>query len=117
MPMELLDARDLPHFSLDTYVAEVDGSEARTLRTFYARVAKALHFPTHFGNNLDALFDCLCSLEKLGKPHVVLLVRHAGHFLEKEKKDKRDAGMKVLRDAEKPDNRYDGIKFKVIGVR
>ena len=107
----------LPSFSSDVFVAEIDGNKARTLRGFYPRVAKGLFFPDYFGKNLDALFDCLCSLEGLGKQDVVLLIKNAESFLEKEKTEKREAAFNVLRDAEKTENRSDGVKFRVIGVR
>lgn len=113
--MKLLDK--LPVFSPDVFVATIDGNKARTLRGFYPRVSKALFFPDYFGKNLDALFDCLCSLEVLGKQEVVLLIHNAEFFLSKEKADKREAAFDVLRDAENPENRADGIKFRVIGLR
>jgi RNAse (barnase) inhibitor barstar len=106
-----------PVFSAQVFVAEIDGKKARTLRGFYPRIAKALLFPDYFGKNLDALFDCLCSLEVVGKQEVVLLIRHAESFLEKEKEEKRKAALDVLRDAEKQENRSDGVLFKVVGVR
>ena len=108
---------DVPHFPAGIFVAEIDGNKARTLRGFYPRIAKALFFPDYFGKNLDALFDCLCSLEVVGSQEIVLLIRNAESFLLKEKKEKRDAAMDVLRDAEKTQNRSDGVKFKVVGVR
>lgn len=113
--MKILDT--LPTFSSDVFVAEIDGKKARTLRGFYPRIAKGLFFPDYFGKNLDALFDCLCSLEVVGKQDVVLLIRHAESFLEKEKAEKRSAALDVLRDAEKPENRSDGVRFRVIGLR
>ncbi len=113
--MKIVDK--LPSFPADVFVAEIDGNKARTLRGFYPRVAKALFFPDYFGKNLDALFDCLCSLEVVGKQDIVLLVRNAEYFLSKEKPEKREAALEVLRDAEKPENRADGARFKVIGLR
>lgn len=113
--MELLDA--LPSFSKDTFVADIDGRKARTLRGFYPRIAKVLLFPDYFGKNLDALFDCLCSLEVVGKQDIVLLIRHAEAFLDKEKPEKKQAALAVLREAEKTENRYDGIRFRVVAIK
>lgn len=113
--MKLIDK--LPAFSSDVFVAEIDGNKARTLRGFYPRVSKALFFPDYFGKNLDALFDCLCSLEVMGKQDIVLLIHNAEFFLSKEKAEKRNAAYDVLRDAEKTENRADGAKFRVIGLR
>ncbi len=107
----------LPKFPPAVFVAEIDGAKARTLRAFYPRIAKVMLFPDYFGKNLDALFDCLCSLEVAGKQEVVLLIHHPESFLEKEKPEKKEAALQVLRDAEKAENRYDGVHFRVIGVR
>lgn len=113
--MELLDTA--PSFPPHVFVVEIDGEKARTLRGFYPRIAKTLLFPDYFGNNLDALLDCLCSLEVIGREEVVVLIRNAQVFLSKEKPEKKSATLQVFRDAEKSENRYDGVKFKVIGVR
>lgn len=113
--MEIKD--QVPSFSPAVFVAEIDGKKARTLRGFYPRISKALFFPDYFGKNLDALFDSLCSLEVVGKNEIVLLIRHAESFLDKEKPEKRSAALDVLRDAEKPENRTDGVLFRVVAVR
>ena len=73
--METWSADKLPVFSSQTFVAEIDGKKARTLRGFYPRIAKILLFPDYFGKNLDALFDCLTSLEAVGVQDVVLLIQ------------------------------------------
>jgi len=110
--MEHLDS--LPDFPPHIFVVEIDAAKTRTLRSFYLKIAKLLFFPDYFGKNLDALFDCLCSLEVVGKQEVVLIVRNAPLFLSKEKEEKKSAVLQVLHDAEKPENRYDGVKFRVI---
>lgn len=113
--MDLTD--HLPGFAATTHVVDIDGAKARTLRGFYPRIAKALIFPDYFGKNLDALADCLASLEHVGSQDVVLLIRHFDDFLDKEKPDKRQAALQVLRAAEVPKNRYDAVKFRVVGLR
>ncbi|MBL7806986.1 MAG: barstar family protein [Saprospiraceae bacterium] len=113
--MDLSDS--IPSFPPHVLVVEIDGAKARTFRSFYPRIAKVLLFPDYFGNNLDALNDCLCSLEVLGNTDIVLLIRNARELLSKEKKEKKEALLQVFRAAEKPENRYDGVKFRVIGVK
>lgn len=113
--MELTDT--LPSFPPEAFIAELDARKARTLRSFYPRIAKIFLFPDYFGKNLDALFDCLCSLEVAGSQHIILLVRHAEYFLDKEKPDRRQAALEVLQAAEKPENRTDGALFQVIALR
>jgi RNAse (barnase) inhibitor barstar len=113
--MEFTDKR--PVFSPEVFVAEIDGNKTHTLRSFYPRIAKTLLFPDYFGKNLDALFDCLCSLEVVGRNHVVIIIHHPDVFLSKEKPEKRHAALEVLRGAEQPENRSDGVQFQVICLR
>ena len=113
--MKLIDS--IPNFPAHVFVAEIDGAKARTLRGFYPRIAKILLFPDYFGKNLDALLDALCSLEVLGNQEIVLLITNANLFLSKEKEEKKAAALQILQAAEKPENRYDTVKFRVIGVR
>ncbi len=113
--IEIVD--HLPTFRAGTHVVELDGSKMHTLRGFYPRIAKALIFPDYFGKNLDALADCLGSLEHVGSQDVVLLIIHIDDFLDKEKPERREAALQVLRDAQAPKNRYDAVKFRVIGLR
>ena len=115
--MEFHPAKDKPVFPAHVFVARLNGAQCRTLRAFYPRIAKTLHFPDYFGKNLDALFDCLCSLEAVGSDNIVLLIDNFDEFLSKEKAEKRLAALDVLRDAEKGDNRYDNAKFQVIGLK
>lgn len=113
--IEIVD--HLPTFWPDTHVVDLDGSKMRTLRSFYLRIARALIFPDYFGKNLDALADCLGSLEHVGSQNVVLFIRHFDDFLHKEKSEKRQAALQVLRDAQDPKHRYDTVKLRVMGMR
>lgn len=101
-------------FPPTTHVVEMDGTKVRTLRAFYPRIARALLFPDYFGANLDALLDCLCSLEVLGKSEVILHIKNKDAFLSKEKEAKRTAALQVLKDAALPANRYDGVVFRCV---
>ncbi len=107
----------VPTFPATTFVVDLDGSKIHTLRGFYPRIAKAFIFPDYFGKNLDALADCLGSLEHVGSKHIVLFIRDFDDFLDKEKPEKRAAAIQVIRDAQNPKNRYDNLHFRVIGMR
>jgi RNAse (barnase) inhibitor barstar len=113
-----MDLTDIPpSYPADTFVAEIDGRKARNLRAFYPVIARKLLFPDYFGGTLDALFDCLCSLEVIGKAGVVLHISHFDAFLDREKPEKRRAALDVLADAEKDENRYDGVRFRVVCIK
>jgi RNAse (barnase) inhibitor barstar len=46
-------------------VYRIDLSRAHDKGAFMSQVAQALRFPSYFGNNLDALHDCLTDLDWL----------------------------------------------------
>ena len=46
-----------------------------------AALAKGLKLPEHFGNNWDALADCLEDSEWLGTHGIVVVLRHAGRVV------------------------------------
>ena len=40
----------------------LDGSQMTTREAAHAHLAKQLRFPEYYGNNLDALYDCVTDL-------------------------------------------------------
>jgi len=45
-----------------------------------SHVASVLRFPNHFGDNWDALADCLEDGDWLGSHGMVIAIRHAAHY-------------------------------------
>ena len=64
---------------------DLDGCEDKA--ALLARIAAALHFPDWFGQNWDALADCLGDLSWLPTPGHVVLLEHAGEFRERHRED------------------------------
>jgi RNAse (barnase) inhibitor barstar len=56
---------------------EMDGRGAGSNEELLARLAEALRFPDYFGQNWDAVDDCLCDMEWLPATGYVLIVRNA----------------------------------------
>jgi RNAse (barnase) inhibitor barstar len=73
----------------NTEVAILDGKIISTMADFYTQIAKQLHLPSHFGKNLDALFDCLCDFSWLDTNNVHIVLRGYDEFLAKEPRNKR----------------------------
>lgn len=63
---------------LDFAVAAVDFAGCRDKREVLGRFAQALRFPEWFGNNWDALADCLGDLSWWEADGYLLLLDHAG---------------------------------------
>jgi RNAse (barnase) inhibitor barstar len=84
-----------------THVALIDGATCTTLEKFYTTCAEMLHFPDHFGKNLDALYDMLCDLNwleeaRIEKVHIV--IRNYDELLSGEDHDEKLGVLSVLRD-------------------
>jgi len=74
--------------SADLYfIAIIDGIECKTLKDFLKKIGEAFKFPSYYGNNLNALNDCLNDLEWLNKPNYLLIIRNPKEFLIKEPAD------------------------------
>ncbi|WP_448096863.1 barstar family protein [Luteibacter yeojuensis] len=57
---------------------EASLSGCMDIRSVYRVVAKALEFPDYFGENLDALYDCLTDLSWLEAAAYVVVLSDAG---------------------------------------
>ncbi|SRR5258708_5921800 len=71
------------------YVAILDGSDCRTLKSFLKEIGKSFKFPSYYGQNLNALNDCLNDLEWLDKPNYLLIIKNSGKFLISESEEIR----------------------------
>jgi len=58
----------------------VDAGHADSKSALLAALAKGLKLPEHFGNNWDALADCLEDDDWLGGHGVAIVIRHAGGY-------------------------------------
>ena len=43
----------------------IDGENVSDMNQLHERIAAQLHFPRHYGKNLDALYDCLTDLRNV----------------------------------------------------
>ncbi len=48
----------------------IDCAQIHTTADLHRILAETLHFPAYYGNNLDALFDCLTDISE--KTHLIL---------------------------------------------
>ena len=58
----------------------VDATHADSKSALLAALAKGLKLPEHFGDNWDALADCLEDGDWLGSHGMVIAIRHAAHY-------------------------------------
>ncbi len=46
-----------------TAVVRIDGEQIHSMKDIHSLMAEKLNFPVWYGNNLDALYDCLTEIE------------------------------------------------------
>lgn len=65
----------------------LDGRLCTTLSSFYEEMARTLDFPSYFGHNLNALFDCMSDELAKGRRPLVIKVANAELWLSGESAD------------------------------
>jgi RNAse (barnase) inhibitor barstar len=63
------------------FVGILDGSKCQSTRNFLKEIGRVFKFPSYYGQNLNALNDCLNDLEWLNKPNYILVVTNKDNFL------------------------------------
>jgi RNAse (barnase) inhibitor barstar len=76
----------------------IRGAKAKTADRLFDEFGAALQFPDYFGENWDALFDCLCDLEWLAGDAYLLFITDGELVLEREPKEFKNL-MEVLANA------------------
>jgi ribonuclease inhibitor len=62
----------------------LDGEVLPSIDSFYACLKKELSLPDYFGNNLDALADCITDLSHLTQKEISIVLHHQEAFLKDE---------------------------------
>ena len=80
-------------------VRHLRGTKMRTLQGLFDELASALQFPPYFGENWDALDDCLNDLDWLPVGACTLLVLDTQHVLDRAEPADRTALAEILKSA------------------
>jgi RNAse (barnase) inhibitor barstar len=65
----------------------INGNQVSNKETFLNEFALSLQFPDYFGNNWDALEDCLTDLEWVSAQGYVIFYEDAGNFTQQHPQD------------------------------
>ncbi len=68
----------------DYALIELDAAQLTTKSTLMHEFAQAFQFPDYFGNNWDALEECLNDLSWLNQRRVVLIIEHTNALMQHE---------------------------------
>ena len=65
----------------------MDGACCRNSADFFSELKLQFELPDYFGNNLDALYDCMLDLEWIAQEQVILYMENADQLLADEVND------------------------------
>jgi RNAse (barnase) inhibitor barstar len=72
------------------------GQKMRTANALFDEVAAALQFPPYFGENWDALDECLADLEWPHAPACLLVILNAANVLDLDSSESRQTFREIL---------------------
>ena len=113
--MRTINKSERPVSNESLFVAKFDGKKTKTLNKFYKKIAKRLHFPDYFGNNMDALADCLSDLSWIKSNDVKLFIKNIDGFLSKEDAETKESILDIFAEAGENQIEEDRI-FEVVSV-
>jgi RNAse (barnase) inhibitor barstar len=99
LPPELVDDLVESGTALGLSCHRIDLRDCRDPATLFERIAQALDFPPWFGQNWDALSDCLADLGWLGEAAGFVLVFDQAQDLRREAQDSYDTLVEILDEA------------------
>ncbi|WP_375496797.1 barstar family protein [uncultured Nostoc sp.] len=67
-----------------TKVFYLDGKKINSKETFFSKAPEAMQFPTYFGANWDAFYECITDLTWCPAERYVILYDHADIFAQAE---------------------------------
>jgi RNAse (barnase) inhibitor barstar len=74
----------------NTFITAIDGNQCKTVKLFVKEIGRAFSFPDYYGENLDALNDCINDLDWIPKDNYVLIINNFESFIIDNGKDKED---------------------------
>ena len=109
----------IPEYNdVDILVANIDGAKCKSLKKFFAVIAKELRFPEYFGHNLDAFDEMINDLTWLGYEAVIIIITNFEDLLileEEDEEDNKGLVMSLLDQASDDQQQIkDGIPIKII---
>lgn len=113
--MRVVNKEDRPKSSDQLFVVKLNGAKTRTLDKLYKKLSKKLHLPEYFGNNLDALADCLSDLSWLEQKRVEMYIRNQEDFLSEEDEETRMSVAEILKESMEYQIE-EGRSFEVVSV-
>ncbi|MBK7244505.1 MAG: barstar family protein [Saprospiraceae bacterium] len=65
----------------NAFYAHLDGADCPTSLALHQQLKQIFELPEYFGDNMDALYDCLLDLEWIVEDNVILVIEHPDQLL------------------------------------
>lgn len=82
----------------NSFVTSINGLNCTTKIEALVEIGKAFSFPEFYGENLDALYDCLTDLSWLQYHKIFFIINYKDDFLKKETLKTRTDFLELLSD-------------------
>ncbi|HRG31735.1 MAG: barstar family protein [Saprospiraceae bacterium] len=67
-----------------SFIGMIEGNHCDTFPALFDEFSKVLLFPKYFGNNMDALYDCLLDLSWIEEQDILLIINRFDEILKSE---------------------------------
>jgi RNAse (barnase) inhibitor barstar len=81
------------------FIAIINGSECEKLDQFLKKIGEAFHFPSYYGQNINALCECINDLSWIDNENYALIIKNNNSLLSKESSSIKEEIFSVLEDA------------------
>lgn len=65
------------------YIVTFTARKISTKAGFIRELKSAFDFPSHFGENLDAVYDCMCDLSWLQHTSYIVKIKNADRYIDR----------------------------------
>jgi len=98
------------------YSIKLNGNIIKNKIDLFREIALKLHFPEFFGNNWDALDDCLCDLEWINSTKIQIVFENFSKILSDESCEQKNILLDCIKDSNDywEKNKTKNVNFYII---
>jgi len=83
------------------FVGIIEGAECRDLKSTIANIAVVFQFPSYYGENLDAFWECINDLEWITETNYAIIIQNSALLMGDDTLDNKLYLMNLLNDVTK----------------
>ena len=66
------------------FIGIIDGKKVKTIKSFLIEIAKTFKFPSYYGVNMNAFYECINDLDWIEEKKYALVIDNSSEFLKDE---------------------------------